>query len=798
MKNNLEYILHQDVILESVSLLSDSSKEKLEFEESDYTIFRKGSRSKAKIISKEVYSFMCHFREPLRVVDAVKVESLKINVSSSELLKEVYNFTNQMIKSSFLVQSGEVNKESLTPSIEIGSMFKNYYVHKCLWLLEDTEVYELYTEDNKKLILKLGKIEFKERISELFKREAHILGLIDGGISPKVIEQDTYKEMPYVLMEWCNGKTINVVLNGLLKEHTVESHKKIILIIQKLLKAYSILHEKGIIHGDVNQKNILFTINEEIKIIDFGNSFTHESIDGVTVGHRNGFSEYYDPQLITAKLNRKKLPLASIYTDQYSIAAMLYYCITSNFHIDFNLDKEKMYNQIISELPRSFESLGFIEWHNLETILTKALSKNESDRYNNLNSIYIDSLKLIPCESCQSEIYNLKNELFEDYYKSFLNDSMDFTILKNKVIDTSPKSQFNFGLSGIAYSLYRLSKLEDDPKLLAQADLWNTTALDIKNDENAYYSNKGDVILSQNDIGLNSIYHTQNGSIIVEILIAITLGDYATIERSIKTLIDRIDFSCKNYDLTVGFSGLLIGFQAILDAAKGTEFEKLVFCLIDLGNKIAQVIYEKISPSLPLYMGKDIKFLGIAHGWTGILYSLMSWESLDKERYSNFIQACTNQIMDFMVITSNGLSMPKKIPNFKKKPEYLTSWCNGSSGLVFFWLKAYDFFKNTKYISYAELLGEFTWKTKEKYQTLDICCGLTGKAYSFISIYKKTNDIKWLNRAKTFISKAIKADEKGHYVKRYSLIKGYIGLSLLCKEISSPENAVLPLFEKEL
>ena len=797
MSKDTEYFLHNDVVMDSVTKISDSNLEKMQVDDNDYAIFKKASRSKAKIICEEIYSFLCHFKTPMKIDEAAKIESKKMDVSSEEFLEAVNPIIKTLIRESFLVDSKKNEQKKISTSFQRGDMFRNYYIQRCLWLLEDTEIYEIYNEENRKFILKIGKKQYIKRISKLYDKESFFLKKIGGDISPKIIEYDYHEESPYIIMEWCNGKPIHKILNGLLKENTLESQNKIISIVKKIAKAYTILHDKKVIHGDVNYKNVLYTIDDEIKIIDFGNSYDAEK-DYKNLTQRPGFTEFYDPQLVDSKYNKTPIPQASILSDQYSIGAMLYFCITGNHYVDFALERNKMFEQILNVPPRPFSELGFEPWPQLEELLSKAMGKKEEDRFEDMKAFLCEAEKLEPVSKKIEGTYEYNLEKSEEKFRAFLEQANNQSILKEQVMEIPPFSQFNFGMSGIAYGLYRLSKLEESPDLLSLADIWSVLSLKEKDTPNAYYCDVGSIVLPPEQIGLNSLYHTKIGSYLVELLIGIAMNDYPTIDKGVNKIIDSIDYSDTNLDLTLGYSGLLIGLQSALDMSEGTTYADITKELIPVGNKIVDILYKKLSELLPIYKNKEIEFLGIAHGWSGLIYSFMLWQHLDRAKYEPFISEVITQLIEFSSISENGQFWPRKIPKQNRRTEYLTSWCNGSTGFVFFWLEAYKFFKKDIYLHYAKSSGDFSWKNADNNPGLDLCCGLSGKIYSYLALYKIEKEEKWLNRAKMSLDKALEADKDSSYVKPHSLFKGDVGLAVLCKEIEHPLSSVMPLFEREL
>jgi lantibiotic modifying enzyme len=65
-------------------------------------------------------------------------------------------------------------------------------------------------------------------------------------------------------------------------------------------------------------------------------------------------------------------------------------------------------------------------------------------------------------------------------------------------------------------------------------------------------------------------------------------------------------------------------------------------------------------------------------------------------------------------------------------------------------ISAYKLFNNDIYLKSALKAGELVWKKGMLLKGNGICHGITGNAYVLHSLYRITNDNKWLNRSLQF------------------------------------------------
>ena len=77
--------------------------------------------------------------------------------------------------------------------------------------------------------------------------------------------------------------------------------------------------------------------------------------------------------------------------------------------------------------------------------------------------------------------------------------------------------------------------------------------------------------------------------------------------------------------------------------------------------------------------------------------------------------------------------------------------------------------------------GEATWLAGPLAKGANLCHGTGGNGYAFLKLYRRTQDIKWLERARAFAMHAIgqsNADARQYGQSRYSLWTGDLGLAI--------------------
>ena len=91
------------------------------------------------------------------------------------------------------------------------------------------------------------------------------------------------------------------------------------------------------------------------------------------------------------------------------------------------------------------------------------------------------------------------------------------------------------------------------------------------------------------------------------------------------------------------------------------------------------------------------------------------------------------------------------------------------------------------------LTSRTTWEEPDT--VANLCCGLAGRAYGLLNLYRASGDREWFDRARELAERAAIHIERSGIAG--SLYKGDVGAAVLAAEVSDPEAACMPLFEPE-
>lgn len=228
-------------------------------------------------------------------------------------------------------------------------------------------------DDDKKVILKYsviqdGNIDTVSRLGHEFD----ILKDLDHKGIPKVYELLINNGSVAIVQEFIDGTE----LRKLIFEKKPGFNEVFDIAIQ-LAGILSYIHEKGIIHKDINPGNVIITSDGSVKLYDFGisSNLNSETSDLLNVDKIEGTLVYISPE----QTGRTAFSVTRA-SDFYSLGIMLYEMLAGKPPFDsidpleiihFHLSRKPVpLNNVLSGLPDGFEQ-----------VISKLTEKNPDDRY---------------------------------------------------------------------------------------------------------------------------------------------------------------------------------------------------------------------------------------------------------------------------------------------------------------------------------------------------------------------------------------------------------------------------------
>ncbi|QDU81497.1 Serine/threonine-protein kinase PknB [Polystyrenella longa] len=161
-----------------------------------------------------------------------------------------------------------------------------------VWRATDNETGERYAI---KILDKVKTAKLEERYQTVNKpSEAEISLQLDHPNIVKSYEAGfTLEDEPYLLMELIDG----VSLSNLVELQNTRIKKQALSFMIQLGQSLVYLHEQGFMHHDLCPRNVMVTVDNRVKLIDFGLAVPNTP-DFQKPGNRTGTAQYMAPELI--------------------------------------------------------------------------------------------------------------------------------------------------------------------------------------------------------------------------------------------------------------------------------------------------------------------------------------------------------------------------------------------------------------------------------------------------------------------------------------------------------------------
>ena len=190
-------------------------------------------------------------------------------------------------------------------------------------------------------------------------------------INNSMISMKYKKKFFLILMEYCDGNTLEDVIKRHKDDSTPIDRKDIYIYTKQILKGLKVLHRNGIIHSDIKPGNIFLKKNgenEQIKIGDFGMAMLKKG--GVRLNSKDikGFTPLYSAP---EQKNRKGTYNEKI--DIYACGLILYELIGG---FETNAEKYKAFDDL-KEDGKIFEDIE--KKYKEESELIKLMTKKDYD-----------------------------------------------------------------------------------------------------------------------------------------------------------------------------------------------------------------------------------------------------------------------------------------------------------------------------------------------------------------------------------------------------------------------------------
>ena len=219
----------------------------------------------------------------------------------------------------------------------------------------------------------------REELISRFQTEARAAGLLTHPNITVVFDAGEEEGTFYITMELVEGRSLQTMLDG----RQLFPLPRVMKLMEQVCSALDFAHQRNVVHRDIKPANLMLTVDDTVKITDFGTAKILQFGTAQT-SHVMGTPSYMSPEQVKGK------PVDGR-SDIFSLGVILYELMTGEKPFPGQNITTVIY-KIINEEPIPPRSLDSSIHPGLSAVITHALAKEPTARFQNCQEL-LDALK---------------------------------------------------------------------------------------------------------------------------------------------------------------------------------------------------------------------------------------------------------------------------------------------------------------------------------------------------------------------------------------------------------------------
>lgn len=229
----------------------------------------------------------------------------------------------------------------------------------------------------------------ESELVERFQREFELLTRLSGPhvVSPVDFGED--KGALFIVMDYVDGHNLkHAILTG-----GSFAIPRAIDVTEQAAGAVAVAADRGIVHRDIKPQNLLLSVDNTVKLTDFGLARSHESRDITVTGFFVGTPFYVAPEQVENSRG------ADVRADLYSLACVFFELLTGRVPYDGEHAWDVVMQHLNAPIP-SARALRPDLPAEMDTFFSHALAKQPAERYQTPRA-FVDALDTLSAHERQ-------------------------------------------------------------------------------------------------------------------------------------------------------------------------------------------------------------------------------------------------------------------------------------------------------------------------------------------------------------------------------------------------------------